>query len=249
LFVSGNPDFLWLGNPSCYVCCRAVEQIYGTFGVADRFGYNIVGGHNHCSTTTTIDNEMGAFINKFLLDQTNVNTVIRDYDSSYNSVNYAQWYQWWGVANYAVMLEPECGTVGTNWSVFSNGSVSHSKYVTAKSGLSSVSNAPPDTADWVAMPFSVTNSASFNLMGRMNCASPGSDSFWVKMDDGDWALYDGLITSSYQWKPMGGYPLTAGSHTLYIGYAKPGALLDKLSLQTAIIVPTGLGIPAQNLCP
>jgi hypothetical protein len=133
--------------------------------------------------------------------------------------------------------------------VFNNGGVSHSKYVTAKSGFSSVSSAPPDIADWLVMPFSVTNSATFNLLGRMNCPSPGSDSFWAKMDDGDWTLCDGLLTSSYQWKTMGSYSLTTGSHTLYIGYAKPGALLDKLSLQTTLLAPTGLGIPAQNLCP
>jgi len=250
LFVSGNPDYTWLGNPSCYVCCRAVEQIYGTFGIPDRFGYNILGGHAHCSTTTTIDNEMGAFINKFLLDQTNVNTLIRDYDSSYSTVDYGTWYSWWGQANYVVQLEPECGTVGADWSVFNNVTVSHGKYVTAASGLSSPTSPPPTTADWIAMPFSVTNSTTYNLIGRMSCPSPGSDSFWVKMDDGGtWTLYDGLQTSGYQWKAMGSYQLTAGSHTLYIGYGKPGALLDKVSIQTATILPTGLGIPAQNLCP
>jgi len=247
--VSGNPGYTWLGNPSHYVCCRAVEQIYGNFGVADRFGYNILGGHAHCSTTTAIDDDMGAFINKFLLDQTNVNTLIRDYDSSFDSINYAQWYQWWGVANYAVMLEPECGTVGTNWTVFANGAVSHGKYVTAASGLSSPSTPPPTIDDLITIPFSVTNSVSYTLLGRMSCPSPGSDSFWVKMDDGAWTLYDGLITSSWQWKAMGSYPLDSGSHTLYIGYAKAGALLDKLSIQTTALVPTGLGLPAQNLCP
>src|SRR5262249_50407112 len=112
LFVTGNPGYTWLGNPSHYVTCRAIEQIYNMFGIPDRFGYNILGGHDHCATLPSIDNEMGAFINKFLLDQTNVNTLIRDYDSSLNSINYAQWYNWWGVANYAEMLEPECGSVG-----------------------------------------------------------------------------------------------------------------------------------------
>jgi hypothetical protein len=99
LFVSDNPDFTWLGNPSCYVCSRAVEQIYNNFGLADRFGYNIVGGHNHCSTTSTIDSEMGAFITKYL-GQTNVNTFIRDVDLTIsNTVNYARWTQWWGTTN------------------------------------------------------------------------------------------------------------------------------------------------------
>jgi autotransporter-associated beta strand protein len=100
LFVSGNPDFTWLGNPSCYVTSKAVEQIYNNFGLPDRFGYNIVGGHNHCSTTSTIDSEMGAFINKFLLGSNTVNTVIRDVDPNITStVNAARWTQWWGTTN------------------------------------------------------------------------------------------------------------------------------------------------------
>ncbi|HXS69070.1 MAG TPA: glycoside hydrolase family 10, partial [Candidatus Polarisedimenticolia bacterium] len=250
LFVSGNPGYTWLGNPSCYVCCRAVEQIYGTFGVPDRFGYNIQGGHAHCSTTASIDSEMAAFVNRFLLDQTNVNTLIRDYDSTYSTIDYASWYSWWGVANYAVMLEPECGTVGANWSVFGNATTSHGKYVTAASGFSSPTNPPPDATGWISMPFTVNTNATFNLVGRVSCPSPGSDSFWVKVDDGgNWGLCDGLITSGYQWKLMTNFPLTAGSHTLYIGYAKPGALLDKLSVQTATVPPSGLGITAQNICP
>jgi hypothetical protein len=83
------------------VCSKAVEQIYGNFALPDRFGYNIVGGHAHCSTTSTIDSEMGAFINKFLLGQTNVNTVIRDVDPSIltNNIDYTRWTSWWGTTN------------------------------------------------------------------------------------------------------------------------------------------------------
>lgn len=217
LFVSGNPGYTWLGNPSCYVNCRAVEQVYNTFGIPDRFGFNIVGNHAHCATTTNIDNEMAAFVNKFLLDQTNVNTLIRDYDSSYNSIDYANWYQWWGANNYVTTLEAECGTVGTNWNTFANFSVSNGKYVSPKSGISSLVNPPADDSRWIALPFSVTNSATFYVLGRMNCSSVSSDSFWAKMDDGAWTLFTGLTTSGYQWKQMGSYPLTEGAHTLYIG--------------------------------
>ena len=97
LFATDNPDFVWLSNPAAYVSSKAVERIYSNFGIADRFGYNIVGGHQHCSTTATIDSEMGAFINKFLLGQTNVNTLIRDVDPTItNTVDYARWTQWWG---------------------------------------------------------------------------------------------------------------------------------------------------------
>jgi hypothetical protein len=100
LFCSGNPDYVWLGNPSCYVCSKAVEQIYDNFGLSDRFGYNIIGSHSHCATTSSIDQEMGAFINKFLLQSNSVNTLIRDVNgTSTNGVNAGQWTAWWGTTN------------------------------------------------------------------------------------------------------------------------------------------------------
>ena len=68
LFATGNDGQVWLGTPSTFVCCKAVEKIYATLGLSDRFGYNLIGNHAHCATTATIDTEMGAFINKFLLN-------------------------------------------------------------------------------------------------------------------------------------------------------------------------------------
>ena len=85
--------------PGGAVTCRAVEQLYNTFGIGDRFGFNIIGGHNHCATTTSIDNEMGAFLDKFMLANTNVNTLIRDYPAGYSSIDYARWSAWWGSTN------------------------------------------------------------------------------------------------------------------------------------------------------
>jgi len=96
LFVTANPGWIWLSNPSCYVCSRACQQIYDTLGISDRFGYNIVGGHTHCATTTAVNSEVATFLDKFMLGNTNVNSTIRDYDSSYNSINYASWIAWWG---------------------------------------------------------------------------------------------------------------------------------------------------------
>jgi len=252
LFATGNPDgAVWLSNPSCYVSCKAVEQVYNTFGIGDRFGYNIEGGKPHCARTASLDADVYAFLDKFLLGMTNVNTItIRHVPASYSSIDHAQWYGWWGFINYGITLEPECGTVGTNWNVFANAAVSNGKYVMPKSGFTSITNAPADAADWLTLPFSVTNSGSFRLLGRVYGLTASSDSFWVKMNDGPWTAFDGLVDSSgWQWKPLGNYTLTAGSHTLYIGYREASARIDKLSISTAPIAPTGLGQPAQNLCP
>jgi hypothetical protein len=106
LFATGNDGQVWLGTPSTYVCCLAVEKIYGTFGISDRFGFNIIGNHAHCATTASIDNEMAAFVNRFLLSSNNVNTLIRDYPTNngvmvnnYGTIPAASWTSWWGTTN------------------------------------------------------------------------------------------------------------------------------------------------------
>jgi hypothetical protein len=96
LFVTANPDYTWLSNPSCYVCSRACQQIYNTLGIPDRFGFSIVGGHSHCQFPASQNPELGAFLDKFLLGITNANTSIATYPGSYASINYVNWYAWWG---------------------------------------------------------------------------------------------------------------------------------------------------------
>ncbi|HLX94105.1 MAG TPA: autotransporter-associated beta strand repeat-containing protein [Verrucomicrobiae bacterium] len=113
LFVTGNPSQVWLGSRSCYCCCRAVQQVYDTFGLDNRFGFNLDGDHAHCATTTNVDANMAAYINTYLLQSNSVNTVIRSYPASFddpsatnspptfptNYVDYAQWTSWWGTTN------------------------------------------------------------------------------------------------------------------------------------------------------
>ncbi len=96
LLATGNTDYTWLSNPSAYVCNRATEKVYDALGISDRFGFVIDGQHGHCQTTPAIDKQMGAFINKFLLGQTNVDTVVRVFPESYSSIDYARWTAWWG---------------------------------------------------------------------------------------------------------------------------------------------------------
>jgi len=102
LYVTGNPGYIWLSNPSCYVCSRACQQVYNTLGIVDRFGFSLIGGHNHCQFPTNQDPELGYFLDKFMLGQTNLSQIIQSYTTSpdnYNAVNYSLWSSWWGTTN------------------------------------------------------------------------------------------------------------------------------------------------------
>ena len=107
LLVIGNPDMEWLCDYSTYITCRAAEKIYETFGIEDRFGFVIDGGHGHCSSTAAENAAVKAFVQRFMLGDTTVNTMIRTVTngSSYPTLGdmdedeYAQWYADWKPAD------------------------------------------------------------------------------------------------------------------------------------------------------
>ena len=92
LFVTGNPDYEWLADPSGYVASRATQKIYKTFGIADRFGFSIISGHRHCLVPESQIAEIGAFVDKFLLGDTSANTNISTHP--YDDIDYSRWFDW-----------------------------------------------------------------------------------------------------------------------------------------------------------
>src|SRR5690606_6539977 len=103
LLVTGNTDFEWLANPSLYVSARATHAVYKTFGIEDRFGFYVDGGHGHCAIPAEQRPAVEAFVDKFLLGNTNANTDVTIHP--YPDMNYARWYKWWGSGD-PVLVDP-----------------------------------------------------------------------------------------------------------------------------------------------
>lgn len=93
LLITGNTDYEWLANPSCYVSARATKAIYTTLGIPERFGFYIDGGHGHCMIPASQLPAVEAFVDKFLLQKQSVNT-----DNiavhPYPDIDYRRWYEW-----------------------------------------------------------------------------------------------------------------------------------------------------------
>lgn len=94
LLETGNTDYYWLSNRSNYISARATQQVYNTFGIGDRFGFYIDGGHQHCGTLPAEAPAIAAFLDKFLLGDTKVNTDVEV--NPYPSLDYSRWTAWWG---------------------------------------------------------------------------------------------------------------------------------------------------------
>ncbi|THH36555.1 alpha/beta hydrolase family protein [Neolewinella litorea] len=88
----GNTDYEWLADESGYVSARAAHEVWKTLGVPDRFGFSINGGHGHCQLPEEQRPEVEAFIEKFLLGDTAVDTDVAIHP--FQEVDYARWMEW-----------------------------------------------------------------------------------------------------------------------------------------------------------
>lgn len=82
----------------------------------------------------------------------------------------------------------------------------------------------------------------------MNCASADDDSFWVKIDDGEFVVANGLRTAGWDWVELLNKEMMPGEHTLTVAYREDGALLDKIGITTYVYGPSRMGKEAINLC-
>lgn len=93
LLVLGNTDYEWLAEESNYVFCQAARMVWKAFGIEDRMGFSIQGGHMHCMLPESQYPEVEAFIDKFLLGKTDVDTFVSKADM-FEDVDYLKWMPW-----------------------------------------------------------------------------------------------------------------------------------------------------------
>ena len=95
VLLLGNPDYEWLADPSMYVSAEAAIKVWQRFGIADRIGYSIVPGHDHCQLPESQYPEVVAFIERFLLGKSDTPTTIRiapaDYQQKYDVKRWVNW--------------------------------------------------------------------------------------------------------------------------------------------------------------
>jgi O-glycosyl hydrolase len=148
--------------------------------------------------------------------------------------------------NYTeVWLEAECATLGANWDTNTDAGASNGSYVMVKPGIQSLTAAAGSEGTLV-LPFSVDSTGNYNLYARLNCPSASDDSFWMKLDDDSFKMYDRLGTAGWAWVKMTSFALTKGLHKLTFTYREDGAKLDKILITNSANAPTTIGTEASN---
>jgi lysophospholipase L1-like esterase len=149
---------------------------------------------------------------------------------------------------WTVYYEPECATVGKNWDILTDAQASNERYVSVKPGLESLNEPPTDSVSAIIIPFLIDSAGNYSAYARLNCPTDNNDSYWVKMDNENFQMYNGLVTGGWEWKKFNDYILTEGEHTITIAYREDGAKLDKICISNSVVAPIGLGEEAENVC-
>jgi hypothetical protein len=90
ILTIGNPDIDYLASQSGYVSMKAATEVYKALGIPERIGFSQVGGHAHCAFPSSQTNDVGAFVDKFLLGK-DANTSIA---KSPYTTDLTKWITW-----------------------------------------------------------------------------------------------------------------------------------------------------------
>ncbi len=93
LLVIENTSMEWLGNQSTYTTSIVAHEIWKALGVSDKMGISQVGGHNHCQLPASQQPEVNAFVQKFLLNDSSVNTRVQKTDGTF-PIELSRWVNW-----------------------------------------------------------------------------------------------------------------------------------------------------------
>jgi endo-1,4-beta-xylanase len=148
-----------------------------------------------------------------------------------------------------VWLEAERGTVGSLWNDnVADGSASSGQYVTVQPGNNSLNSAPASSNGWVTLSFNVTQAGTYNLWIRKKAPTADDDSFWIRMDGGSFTMWNNIPPSTaWDWSRFPNtFNLSAGSHTVTVGYREDGTQLDKVYLTSGSDTPSGTGGTPSN---
>lgn len=118
-------------------------------------------------------------------------------------------------------------------------------FIAAPTGTNSTSNPPSNGI--ARYDIQVNTAGTYNLWGRTIAPNGNSDSFWVRINGGQWILWNGIPTSTtWQWNRVHNsnagnqtvsLNLSAGVNTVEIAYREGGTRLDAIYLGLSNTTP------------
>nr|WP_319936714.1 PKD domain-containing protein [Neolewinella aquimaris] len=141
-------------------------------------------------------------------------------------------------------LEAECAVVGSDWVNRSNTNASGGQYVVYLGP--DAKSVPPADIPSTRIRFLVESAeaGAYFMYARVFAVNGGDDSFWVRVNDGQWKEWNGFSQyNAFAWSKVTGnsFALAAGANTVDFAFRENGAYLDKLHLNVEDVKPAGFG--------
>ena len=138
-----------------------------------------------------------------------------------------------------IVIEAEdYSTIDSVWRVRTDADASGGVYLTTGKRAGNFYSQPPADDYALTYDFEVSQGGQYQILASVQALSGNDNSFWVKVDDGEWILWDTAVTGDdWQWETVsdrdtGGervlFDLAAGSHTLQIAMREDGTRLDQI---------------------
>ena len=94
VLILGNPDYVWMADESGYISTMAALEVWKAMGIEDRIGFDFSDNHPHCNATDSQREAIKAYVDRFLLRKSDVNTTIR-FAPRFEDVDYRKWSAPW----------------------------------------------------------------------------------------------------------------------------------------------------------
>lgn len=220
VLMLGNPDYTWLADRSGYVSMNAARKVWEQFGIEDRCGFSIVGGHGHCQLPEEQYPEVGKFIDKYLLGQDTIDTkdvlISPDYKDNPEAdpiTNYDTWTDWWGTSESPMLPRPNYywyymqaedmsdASYGTAWTRTEDAARQGGAYMTSPNVR--ITDVPTDNSNVLSKTFEVEELGDYYIYGLLSANGRTHDACWISFDDNTPSRVNGLNNDGdWTWKNM-----------------------------------------------
>ena len=261
LVETDNTTGYWLSGDSNYVSARAIQQVYNTFGVEDRFGFIVDSDHGHCSPPAAETANVAQFVNRFMLGQ-NVSTDVESYPNGptgipspstvpsgnggysfsatspsypiyFPTMDYQRWTSWWGTGNPQF---PNDWNTGGTTDLWFNNPLTINTGDTVKAGYAVMMSATNHPAATVQVP-------NANIQTDVTCSDGSSYTLYIP-------LYPttNLIPSAAQYGVGQTYTIPANDNTLYPSADPTNSTTFQGSVTVTPVVLASLGTTVNAGC-
>ena len=156
------------------------------------------------------------------------------------------------------IFEAECTDRSDLWRLYEDSDASENLFVSFTGCRCMEPPHQQKAENFLNFSFTTSTTDTYYLFLRLGAPDNGRNSFWVRVDDGDWIKMweeaDGsqLRTNGLEWRKVNddshpvSFDLDPGKHTITIASRESGTKLDKVVLSPYDVLPTGEGDAAAN---